>query len=51
MRLILFAQQMSRTDRVIVGLFVIGLVGCVTDRLLGLIIRRFIGGTARNGWD
>ena len=49
--MILFAQQMSRTDKVIVGIFVIGLVGCVTDRLLGLVIRRFIGVTAQNGWD
>ena len=49
--MILFAQQMSRTDKVIVGILTIGLVGWLTDRLLGLVIRRFVGGTARNGWD
>lgn len=49
--MILFAQQMSRTDKVIVGIFVIGIVGYATDRVLGAIIRRFVGGTAQNGWD
>ena len=49
--MILFAQQMSRTDKVIVGIFAIGIVGCATDRALGLLIRRFVGGTAQNGWD
>lgn len=49
--MILFAQQMSRTDKVIVGILAIGIVGCVTDRLLGLAIRHLVGGTAQNGWD
>lgn len=49
--MILFAQQMSRTDKVIVGIFVIGTVGYGTDRLLGLLIRCFVGGTAQNGWN
>lgn len=49
--MILFAQQMSRTDKVIVGILVIGLVGYATDRLLGWGIKRFVGGTAQNGWD
>ena len=49
--LILFSQQMSRTDKVIVGIFAIGIVGYCTDRLFGLIIKRFVGGTAQNGWD
>ena len=49
--MILFAQQMSRTDKVIVGIFVIGAVGYATDRLFGLLIKRFLGGTAQNGWD
>ena len=49
--MILFAQQMSRTDKVIVGILIIGLVGCITDRLMGLVIRRFIGVTAHHGWD
>ena len=33
--MILFAQQMSRTDKVIVGILVIGIVGYVTDRIFG----------------
>lgn len=49
--MILFAQQLSRTDKVIVGIAVIGLVGCATDRALGWLIRRLVGGTAQNGWD
>ena len=48
---ILFSQQMSRTDKVIVGILAIGIVGYATDRLLGILIRRFVGGTAKNGWD
>ena len=36
--MILFAQQMSRTDKVIVGILVIGVVGYITDRLFALII-------------
>ena len=36
--MILFAQQMSRTDKVIVGILVIGAVGYGTDRVFGLAI-------------
>lgn len=49
--MILFAQQMSRTDKVIVGIFVIGTVGCVTDWLFGLAIRRLLKGGCENGWN
>ena len=49
--MILFAQQMSRTDKVIVGIFAIGIAGGLTDRLFGLIIKRLVGETAQNGWD
>ena len=49
--MILFAQQMSRTDKVIVGIFVIGIVGYVTDRLFGLLMRSMFGERAGNGWD
>ena len=49
--LILFAQQMSRTDKVIVGILVIGLTGLITDRLLGLLIYRLAGRRAQHGWD
>lgn len=40
--MILFAQQMSRTDKVIIGIFTIGLVGLVTDRLFGWMIRKHL---------
>lgn len=49
--MILFAQQMSRTDKVIVGICAIGLVGMLTDVLMGLVIKRFVGGEAQNGWN
>ena len=49
--MILFAQQMSRTDKVIVGILVIGAVGCVTDRLFGLAIRKLLKGNYENGWN
>ena len=49
--MILFAPQMSRTDKVIVGILTIGVVGYATDRLLGIVIRRFVGRTTQNGWD
>ena len=49
--MILFAQQMSRTDKVIIGIFAIGAVGYATDLLLGRLIRRMVGGTAQNGWN
>lgn len=49
--MILFAQQMSRTDKVIVGIFVIGIIGLLTDKLLGLFIRKFVKGTGENGWN
>ncbi|MBQ1493178.1 MAG: ABC transporter permease [Blautia sp.] len=49
--LILFAQQTSRTDKVIVGIFVIGTVGYVTDLLFGLCLRHFLKGRGDNGWS
>ncbi len=39
--LILDAQALSRTDKVLVGIIVIGLVGYLTDVLFGLVIRRW----------
>lgn len=36
--MILFAQQMSRTDKIIVGIFTIGIVGLLTDKLFGFFI-------------
>lgn len=40
--MILFAQQMSRTDKVIIGIFTIGLVGLITDKLFGWMIRKHL---------
>lgn len=49
--MILFAQQMSRTDKVIVGILVIGMVGYVTDQLFGLVIGKLLKGNYENGWN
>ena len=49
--MILFAQQMSRTDKVIVGILVIGLVGLATDKLFGLLMKKLWKGTGEHGWD
>jgi len=49
--MILFAQQMSRTDKVIVGIFAIGIVGLLTDRIFGIIIRALFKGAEENGWN
>lgn len=49
--MILFAQQMSRTDKVIVGILVIGIVGYITDRLFAFIIDKSLKGAETNGWD
>ena len=49
--MILFAQQMSRTDKVIVGILVIGIVGYITDRLFAFIIDKTMKGSESNGWD
>ena len=49
--MILFAQEMSRTDKVIVGIFVIGIVGLVTDKIFGLALNRLFKGEGENGWN
>ena len=38
--MIVFAQQMSRSDKVLIGVFLIGGVGCLCDCLFSLLIRR-----------
>jgi sulfonate transport system permease protein len=48
---ILFAQQMSRTDQVIVGILVIGAIGYATDCIFGWIIKKMLKGTYGNGWN
>lgn len=49
--MVLFAQQMSRTDKVIVGIFVIGVVGLATDKLFGMLIKWLFKGNGENGWN
>lgn len=46
--LILDAQQMSRSDKVIVGIFVIGLVGVLCDRLVVFIIKKLVHGGVKD---
>lgn len=48
---ILFAQQMSRTDKVIVGILAIGIVGVLTDRMFGMVIRKLLKGNSEHGWN
>lgn len=47
--MILFAQQMSRTDKVIVGICVIGIVGYLVDKGFGLVIKRCVKGAGNDG--
>ncbi len=49
--MILFSQQMSRTDKVLVGIFVIGLVGMLTDKVFGMVRKKFLKGSGENGWN
>lgn len=49
--MILFAQEMSRTDKVIVGIFVVGIVGLVTDKIFGILLRKVFKGNGENGWN
>ena len=37
---IVYAQQMSRSDKVLIGIFLIGFLGCVSDALFSALIRR-----------
>lgn len=47
--MIVFAQQMSRSDKVFIGIFLIGIIGCLSDWLFSLLIHRFSTGTAEGG--
>ena len=49
--LILFSQTMSRTDKVIVGIIAIGLVGLITDKLFGLLLKIILKEKVENGWN
>lgn len=46
--MIVFAQQMSRSDKVIIGILLIGMIGAVTDAALRFLIE-WAGGTAQTG--
>ena len=48
---ILFAQQMSRTDKVIAGILTIGIVGVLTDRIFGMVIKKLLKGSGEHGWN
>ena len=49
--MILFAQEMSRTDKVIVGIFVIGIVGLATDKIFGFALNKLFKGNGKHGWN
>lgn len=49
--LILDAQQMSRSDKVIVGIFVIGTVGVLCDKAFSLLIRKLTHGGVGDSWS
>lgn len=49
--MILFAQQMSRTDKVIVGILVISLIGYATDCIFGCVIKKMLKGSCKNSWN
>lgn len=46
--MIVYAQQMSRSDKVLIGIFLIGLIGCISDMLFSLLIRKFCAGGVKN---
>ena len=47
--MIVNAQQMSRSDKVLIGIFLIGLIGVVSDWLFSLLIRKTCAGGEKNG--
>lgn len=49
--LILDAQQMSRSDKVVVGIFVIGIVGYLCDLLFSFAIRKSLHGGVGDSWS
>ena len=46
---IVYAQQMSRSDKVLIGIFLIGLIGCISDWLFSVLIRRVCIGGVKHG--
>lgn len=49
--MILDAQQMSRSDKVIVGIFVIGIIGYGCDRLFSYVIKKLVHGGVDDSWS
>ena len=47
--MIVNAQQMSRSDKVLIGIFLIGLIGTLSDWLFSLLIRKTCTGGEKNG--
>ena len=45
---IVYAQQMSRSDKVLIGIFLIGIIGCISDWLFSLLIRKVCVGGMKN---
>lgn len=45
---IVYAQQMSRSDKVLIGIFLIGIIGCISDWLFSLLIRKVCIGGVKN---
>ena len=45
---IVYAQQMSRSDKVLIGIFLIGIIGCISDWLFSLLIRKVCVGGVKN---
>ena len=46
--MIVYAQQMSRSDKVLIGIFLIGCIGCISDKLFSLLIRKVCVGGVKN---
>ena len=46
--IIVYAQQMSRSDKVLIGIFLIGIIGCISDWLFSLLIRKVCIGGAKH---
>ncbi|MDR0880269.1 MAG: ABC transporter permease [Clostridioides sp.] len=44
-------KEMSRTDVVIVGIIVIGVLGIITDQLFTIVVKRFTKGKAGDSYD
>lgn len=49
--LILDAQQMSRSDKVIVGIFVIGIVGVLCDKAFSFLMKKVTHGGVEDSWS